>query len=264
MTNEVALAKLINSGDKEDNRLFMRRGTITAIGTASADIQIGGTEVLGVPFYSHLPVFIGADVDVLFDGPAPRIIGMTSALVSPYDTINYCSMGWYDGGTPISVADNTGFSAFFLADNAPSATTWKDDDVPWGWLYLYDEVADPYDPAHLSGFLAAVDGLYRITYNLEIANAAPGGMIQMEGEGVKAIGHLPVTWDSLYPLSFQRDLTIPDPMPNSTDNSYYWQASDNIPLLAGHFFEGQTIFNNSGAAYDLISFEMIVQKIANL
>lgn len=54
---------------------YLRRAVVTAAGTTTATITMGGVTVAAVPYYDHLSLSAGDIVDVLFDGPAPRIIG---------------------------------------------------------------------------------------------------------------------------------------------------------------------------------------------
>lgn len=123
-TEVLDLAALLNAGDKTDegSNLRMRRGTVTAVGLTTADLSIGGIDVPGVPFYSHLSVGIGDVVDVLFDGPAPRIIGAPSSLTtsSPAGslaqvTISAMSLGSVGGGGYI----------YFDIPVGPSANVWR-------------------------------------------------------------------------------------------------------------------------------------------
>lgn len=94
MTDDIrALARAINRGDADPTgeSVGLRRGVVTAVnagtGTyaASYTVTVGGVTLpVGIPAYSHVRPFVGDSVDILFDGPSPRIVGIVSPLVWHY------------------------------------------------------------------------------------------------------------------------------------------------------------------------------------
>lgn len=74
-----ALAEVINQKDNDPtNELRLRRGVVTAVSGGTASVTIGGATVAGIPFYRGVWINVGDVVDVLIDGPAPRIVGVLS------------------------------------------------------------------------------------------------------------------------------------------------------------------------------------------
>lgn len=55
---------------------YVRRGKIVAVNSTVATVTIGGKDVAGVSYYKHVTLAVGDAVDVLFDGPTPRVLGV--------------------------------------------------------------------------------------------------------------------------------------------------------------------------------------------
>jgi hypothetical protein len=76
-----ALARVINKGDDDPagGDLRLRRGIVTAVAATTVTVTIGGVSVAGVPVYRSVLVRVGDTVDLILDGPAPRIVGVLGA-----------------------------------------------------------------------------------------------------------------------------------------------------------------------------------------
>jgi hypothetical protein len=59
---------------------YLRRGVISDVAAATNlyTVTIGGAPVPGVPAMRHVYARVGDSVDVLFDGPTPRIVGVVA------------------------------------------------------------------------------------------------------------------------------------------------------------------------------------------
>jgi hypothetical protein len=77
MSDTRSLAAAINNkGNDETGELRLRRGVVQSIGSGFATVRIGGVDVAGIPVYRNVSIAVGDVVDVLIDGPAPRVIGV--------------------------------------------------------------------------------------------------------------------------------------------------------------------------------------------
>lgn len=71
------LAKQLKEmGVSPGDMTYLRRGIVTAITGATVTITLGGATVTTVPYHRHVGLAVGDSVDLLFDGPTPRIIGV--------------------------------------------------------------------------------------------------------------------------------------------------------------------------------------------
>lgn len=80
-TDEVGelAAELARQSSTPGDATYLRRGAVTAVQASTVTITLGGAPVTAVPYYSHLRLTVGDVVDVLFDGPSPRIVGVIGA-----------------------------------------------------------------------------------------------------------------------------------------------------------------------------------------
>lgn len=71
------LAKELRKGQTSlGDNTYLRRGKVVSFTSTVATVTIGGKDIPGVPYYEHVTVANGDAVDVLFDGPTPRILGV--------------------------------------------------------------------------------------------------------------------------------------------------------------------------------------------
>lgn len=88
----LALARQINEKDNDPTGgLRLRRGVVTVVNRANNTytLTIGGASIAGVPAQSHVYAQVNDVVDVLLDGPASRIIGVTGLANGLPDTNSY-------------------------------------------------------------------------------------------------------------------------------------------------------------------------------
>lgn len=85
----------ISAGDST----FIRRAKVLSVGTTTASISLGGVTVNNVPFYANVKVTAGQSVDVLFDGPSPRILGPLGAYSGGGSLIAWAKVDSTSGGS---------------------------------------------------------------------------------------------------------------------------------------------------------------------
>lgn len=70
------LAKKVKDKAAPRPDLRLRRATVVNVGSTSATVHLGGSDVPSVPFYIHVTgLAAGQLVDVVMDGESPVIIG---------------------------------------------------------------------------------------------------------------------------------------------------------------------------------------------
>jgi hypothetical protein len=82
-----ALAEMLNRKDNDPNaELRLRRGVVTVANhiTGLYTVTIGGASIPLMPSVRHVQPDVGDTVEVLFDGPSTRIVGVVSPLVWHY------------------------------------------------------------------------------------------------------------------------------------------------------------------------------------
>lgn len=92
-----ALATVLAPDPEPGDKVYVRRGVITAISGRTATVTISGTSIANIPAYQDISLSVGANVDVLFDNGAPVIIGALTA--SPWTAVTFQN-SWanYGGG----------------------------------------------------------------------------------------------------------------------------------------------------------------------
>lgn len=68
--------KLREDATSPGDTTYLRRGVVASFTSTTATVTISGVNVPGVRYYKHVTLTNGDSVDVLFDGPSPRILGV--------------------------------------------------------------------------------------------------------------------------------------------------------------------------------------------
>ena len=94
------LAAALNEKDNDpSSELKLRRGTITAVdrSTNTYSVTVGGATVNDVVAMLAVGANVGDVVDILLDGPSPRIVGVEGA-ISLFVPTSGLASGWSNGG----------------------------------------------------------------------------------------------------------------------------------------------------------------------
>ncbi len=105
---------------------YLRRGVVTAFdrSTNSYTITIGGTSIVGVPALNSVYAMVNDPVDVLFDGPAPRILGVIGVANGLPDTNSYVT-AYASNGVTVANGGVSGWQRVPMSFSDGNSALWS-------------------------------------------------------------------------------------------------------------------------------------------